>query len=295
MTTPVSRPMRATDAFGYALAAALQWRLLLVWTIGLIVPTAIVAVSVRSLLGSILDYSPRSPEIARHFDLIAMSDVGASLEHGGGAAVSGAAMVAMMITLLLSPFLTGMTIAALRAERPLGFLALVQGADAWLGRMFRMLLVSLIPLGVVAGLATAAFKIAGKHAQKAILESQADRASSVATIVTLLLFVIVHATIEAGRAELATDEQLRSAWRAWFRGVKRTIERPLAVLGLYLGPTLVAFAVALVLVLVRVRVTPSSGGKWVIAFIITQLAVAAIGWGRASRLFALASITKPRA
>jgi hypothetical protein len=98
--------------------------------------------------------------------------------------------------------------------------------------------------------------------------------------------------VEAGRAELAADERLRSAWRAWIRGVRLTLRQPLPVLGRYIGATLVSLLVASVLLLIRLRlVGGSSGGFW-LGFVVTQLAVAALGWGRASRLFALTTLIR---
>lgn len=286
---------RATALFGGALAAALQWRLLVVWTLGVLLPTLLLWIPTWRMTGGLLDFSPAAAGAAHHFDMIVMSDLGVALGKGGGA-LAGASLSAVLVMLLVSPFLAGVTAAAARhpaGEAPLGFVALVQGGDAWYGRMFRLALVSLVPLGVAGAIASVAFKVAGKSAELAIYESQANRASHVATLIAVVVFVLLHATVEAGRAQLIADPRLRSAWRAWARGVKATVRRPLGVLGLYVGVTLVSLVVAMVLLMLRIRVVPAELGAFWVAFILTQLGAAAIGWGRAARLFALAALFTP--
>jgi hypothetical protein len=50
--------------------------------------------------------------------------------------------------------------------------------------------------------------------------------------------------------------------------------------------------VAIAFLLVRIRVPGATAGGFVIAFLLTQAAVAAIGWGRALRLFALIGVAE---
>jgi hypothetical protein len=274
-----------------ALAGALEWRLLVLWTLGIILPTAVATVPVWRVLSIALDKSPHASDIARRFDLLAFQDIAAAFERSGPA-LGGAASLATLLTFLLSPLLAGASLAAARADQPLGFAALLQEGIAWYGRMFRMLVVSLLPLAAVGAVASIAFHGAHKYGDRAIFESQATWALRGAWVVTLAVFVVVHATVEAGRAELGADDRLRSAWRAWFRGVRLMMRRPLSVVGLYLGVTLTSGLVAAVLLLIRLRLTGASVGGFFIGLVVTQLAVAALGWGRASRLFALARLAR---
>jgi hypothetical protein len=287
---------RAGALFGGALTTALQWRLLAVWAVGLLLPTLLVWLPLWRALGGILDLSPRAAELAQRFDLLAAEDVSVALGKAGGA-LGGAMLPATILALLLAPFLAGVTATAARraGEAPLGVVELVQGGVAWYGRMFRMALVALVPLGAVGVIASLAFKLAGKRAETAVLESQATNASHAATLVVVIFFVLAHATIEAGRAQLVADPALRSAWRAWVRGLGATVRQPLAVLGLYVGITLVSLVVAAVPLLLRIRVAPAGAATFWIAFLLTQLGVAAIGWGRAARLFALVGLTPVQA
>ncbi len=54
-TKPVAR-------LGAALIAALQWRVVVLWTIGLLLPTLVVWLPLWRTLGGIFDWSPRAPE-----------------------------------------------------------------------------------------------------------------------------------------------------------------------------------------------------------------------------------------
>jgi hypothetical protein len=279
--------------FADALAGMLQWRLLVLWVVALLLPTLAVYLPIAAFLGPLLDWSPRAAELARRFDMLAFEDIGYAFQHSGGAAVGGGMMLGSILTVVLSPLLAGMMVTAARhAERPLGFVALAAGALAWYGRMFRLWLVSLVPLAVAGGVAAGLFKLAQKHGEAVVTEAQANRGQWAAMIAALVLFVVVHATIEAGRAQLGANESLRSGWRAWLRGVRLTFRRPVAVLGLYLGVTLVSWLVASVLLLVRIRIAGANAALFWLGVVVTQLGVAAIGWGRGARIAALMTLAR---
>jgi hypothetical protein len=277
--------------FGEALTGALQWRLLVVWIVGLLLPTAVVAMPLWRTIGSVFDFSPHAAEIARRFDLLAIEDLGVVLGRNA-ASVSGAMTASMLLmTLALAPLLAGVTLTAAGARQPLGLVALLQGGVAWYFRMLRLSLVSLVPLGVlVGGLSAAGFALAKKHAEKALTQTSAESGTTWAMVLTLVVFVLVHATVEAARAQYLADERLRSGWRAWVRGVRQLLRRPVAVVALYAGPSLLGLVAAALLLLVRVRISAASFGGFLVGFVLVQLAVAAVGWGRASRLFALSAL-----
>jgi hypothetical protein len=226
--------------------------------------------------------------------MLAFEDLGMAFARSA-APVAGAIMAAALALALLQPFLAGITAAAARQPfEPLGVRALLERGMAFYGRMFRLMLLSLLPLVVVVGGVSAAASAPSpaSSSKHAVLESHANRIGHVSTLLTLLAFIVVHATVEAARAQLAADERLRSAWRAWVAGVRLLVRRPLALLGLYLAPTLVSLAVAFVLLVVRIQLVGASAVVFWLAFLVTQLAVAAVGWGRAARLFALTDLLR---
>jgi len=206
--------------------------------------------------------------------------------------LAGAGAAATIVALSLYPLLTGMMLSVANGARASRAAELVQNGVAWYGRALRSWLVSAIPWGVAGGFTALAFKVARGSIDRAVLESQANWATRSATLVAVLLFVLAHATVEAGRAELAADERRRSAFRAWIAGLRHIVERPLALLGFYLGVTLASLLVASVLALLRIRVVGSSAPTFWLGVVLTQLAVAAIGWGKASRIMALTALAR---
>jgi hypothetical protein len=187
-----------------------------------------------------------------------------------------------------------MTIHAARATRRPGFTDLLAGGAQEYARMFRMLVWSVVPLAIAGILAGIAFKVAGKAGESAILESDAERASHIAMIVAGVVFALVHATIDAGRALLANERRRRSAIVAWWGGVKLMVRRPLSLLGVYVVVTGVGLLLAGLLALARLHVPALGAGGTAGAFLLTQLAVLVLGWMRSARLFAMMALVRAR-
>jgi hypothetical protein len=283
--------MNPTRPFGFstvarAARAALQWRLLLLWSAVLLLPTALLALPVWQLLGANLDHSVHAAALARELDLSALADLIASASRGAPL-LTDLALVALGVTLLLSPLLSGMVVSAARAPQVLGFRGLVGGALAEYPRMLRMLLVALVPFGLAAALGSAAMDAAGDYAGHAVLESDAELAGYAALLVSGLLFVLAHASVDAGRAALATDRRRRSALVAWWGGCKMLLRRPLATLGAYLGISVAGLLGAALLGLARIEVPPLGAAGIVGAVLLTELVVMTLAWMRGARLFAL--------
>jgi hypothetical protein len=70
------------------------------------------------------------------------------------------------------------------------------------------------------------------------------------------------------------------------------VRRPLATLGAYGVITLAGLALAGVVALVRIRVAPIEGWSFLAALALTQLAVMAVAWMRAARLFAVIALVR---
>ena len=274
--------------------AALQWRLLLWWAVLLLLPTLAAALPVWRMLVANLDHSLYAAQLASKLDLLAIADLGNSAAERYGAAMGSGGIVALGLTLLLSPLLAGMSIHAARATRRPGFMDLLAGGAHEYARMFRMLLWSVVPLAVAGIVAGIAFKLAGKSAETAILESDAAHATHVAMAVAALAFALMHASVDAGRALLANERRRRSAIVAWWGGVKLLVRRPFSVLGVYAAITIAGLLLAALVALARLHVPALGAGGTVGAALLTQLAVLVLGWMRSARLFALMALTRAR-
>jgi hypothetical protein len=294
-STHVANPggrYRAATAMRAA-GAALQWRLLAMWVIVLLIPTALSALPAWQLLSASLDHSVHAAELATRLDLVALSDLlVASGRNGTG--IAAGSRLALLLTLLLSPLLAGMAIHAARAQQTPGFSALLAGGVQEYARLLRMLLWAIVPLAVVAGLGGIGFALAGKAAEHAVLESSASHARIVAMCVAGLLFVLADASLDAGRAVLASDRRRRSAVVAWWSGFKLLCRRPLATLSTYLGITVAGLALAALLVVARLNLPALGASGFLGAFALTQLVVAVLAWMRSARLFAMLELVRDR-
>ena len=184
-----------------------------------------------------------------------MFEAFAPIVEGPGAALAGAGIASLLIALLLSPWLTGMVVASIRAGDTLRFGNLLQFGLREYGRMARMLLWAR---------RAARHRVRDLRRRDAIGREQAgrtrdpadrrgqrvahrdDRAGGV-------VFVLAHATVEAGRGMLAADPSQRSAVKAWWRGMKLLVRRPVAVLVVYLGTLLAGEGLALALGFARTQ------------------------------------------
>ena len=271
--------------------AAVQWRLLLLWLLIMLIPATVVALPLWRMLSDLLDTSVHAAEWAQHFSDIMFNDLAFSLsEHS--AWLGATALLGLVLTLLLSPFLDGMIVGSGRAGRALGFGSLLQNGFVEYGRMFRIMVWSLVPYAIVMGVAAMGSHMADKHADKAVLESQVDMYASIAHWVLLIVFVVVQSIVESARAAFIADTGLRSATRALGRGIRQLLRRPLRTLLFYLVVTVVGLLLASVFGVARIHVTAFGLFGFLLALVLSQLVVLTVGWMRTARLFALAEVAR---
>lgn len=286
LKTPV-----AAGSLAFACRHALQWRLLLLWTLMLTLPTLIVTLPIWTVMHEAFDYSVYADQIAARFEIMAMGDFVSILQQKSPL-VNLAGLAAIICTVLLSPFLTGMAITALRAEKAAGFAALIEGGVKEYGRMLRLLIVGLIPIGLAGAAVAGMHKAISKYSDKAILESETDVAFYFFLALALLLLVIAHASVDAGRAQFALDTHRRSAFKAWWAGIKMVFTRPLTSLGFYLGISLLGLALVAGLIWLRINVPHVELGGFLFALLVMQLMMAVVAWMRNARLFALVAVAR---
>jgi hypothetical protein len=106
------------------------------------------------------------------------------------------------------------------------------------------------------------------------------------------LLVVAHLTVDAARARLAASPERRSALLAWLSGTWLVIRHPLRTGAATLAGLLCGPAVAFLLLGLRERLPGGPGWAVVAGVLLAQLAAAAVGWGRAVRLVALARIAR---
>lgn len=271
-----------------AAVAAMQWRLLLLWVLLLLIPTAIVSLPFWRALSGAIDHSMHVQAWATRFSASMFGDAMSAIHAKGW--LDGLALLALVFTVLMSPFLNGMVVGSGRAARVLGFRHLLQCGIVEYGRMFRLMLWSIVPYVSVLFLIGAAMQKARDIGRQAVFQADADKASHIVMFVAVVLFVMAQALVESGRAAFIVDTGLRSATRALGRGIMQLLRRPFSTLLSYLLISIIGYAIALALGIGRIN-TPALGVVGlVLAIALAQLIVLVIGWVRVARLYALAEV-----
>ncbi|HEX7340665.1 MAG TPA: hypothetical protein VF269_00160 [Rhodanobacteraceae bacterium] len=279
-------------AFPKALWMALQWRVMLIWIVLMALPTLIVALPVGHALGALLDHSLASTALAQKFHGLQGGDALFLLMQHDGAAIGGATLAGLIVTLLLSPFLTGVVVTAVRGPRRSTLGELMHGGLAQYWRMLRLMLWSLVPYIIALIIGSVAYSMAGAHAAQAILQSSADRGYHAALILLLVLLVLTNAIMEASRAQVAAEGSMHSATRAFGRGIAMLVRRPLATLGLYLGTSIIGFVLAGLVGMLRIHTNSAGAAGLIVAIVLTQLIVIILTWMRLARIGALAMLAR---
>lgn len=274
-----------------AARAALQWRLLLIWVLLMLIPVAMICVPLWQMLSAGLDHSVHAAALAQQLDMVAFTDL-MSMHGKNAMAFNTAGVLALVATLLLSPFFSAMGANAARAPAALPVRELVAGGLSGYPRMLRMLLWSIVPLGVAAGLGGAAMDAAAEHGLSAITASDAGLWSNLAMGLTGVLLLLAHASVDAGRAQFAIERRRSSAVKAWWAGCKMIARRPLHGLGVFILIALAGMALAGLLAVARLNLSGATLGGFIGGALLVLLTVAVMGAMRSARLFALTALAR---
>jgi len=269
-----------------------QWRYLVVFPVVMLVPVGLSMAPVSGFLGGLFDHSPRTDLVAR-LDSSAFTEVMRQMREPDAATIYAGTHAAMVVALILAPLLAGAAAAMARhhkAHLQLG--ALLGGAGGMYAKMLRMALVAVLPLGLAGAGAGLAFHLAGKSGEHATLETSADGATHWATAVSVLLVWLAHVTVESGRAHLAAQPERKSAFLAWWSGVRLAIRRPAKVFAVCSLTSVLGVGGALLVTALRFRITEGGVATIALGFLLGQVAVMAIAWGRSSRLVGLVEIIR---
>lgn len=272
-----------------AARAALQWRLLLLWTMALLLPTLLLALPFWSHFSASFDYSVHAAELAQRLDLSNVADLMTDPARNPVAMKLGAG-AAVVMTLLLSPLLTGAVACAARVEGRPAMRALFAGAVADYPRMFRMLLWAVVPLGAALAVSSSLRQLADSGADNAITPDDGAYLRAAAGVATALLLAFALATLDAGRAVLAADRRRKSAVVAWWHGLRLMARRPGAMLGSYAAISVAGLAAAAALGLARIHLPHAGAAGFLFALLLTQLIALLLAWMRGARLFAMIAI-----
>jgi hypothetical protein len=130
------------------------------------------------------------------------------------------------------------------------------------------------------------------HGKNAMAFTTAGVLALLVTLLTGVLLALAHASVDAGRAQLAIERRRRSVVKAWWAGCGMLWRRPLHGLGAYLAIGVAGLGLAGALAIARLNVSGASLGGFLAALLLVQLTVAVLGWMRSARLFALVALAR---
>jgi hypothetical protein len=285
--------MSTVQSWRDAFARGAQWRYLLVYVAGTLIPALVLCAPVHGFLEALFDHSTREVEIVQRLDSAAFFDVVKQLTAPEGPNLHGAMHTMVLIALfLVGPALAGAAAAVADRDTPPRIRELLAAAGAYYPRMLRMVFVSIVPLGIAIALSAAVLHFARRSEAHAVLESAATRTSVIAGIGVAVLVWMAQSTVEVARAVLVAEPERRSAFLAWWRGVRFFARRFPRVLGLCAATTLIALAIALAVTALRLRFTVTGPALIALEFVLAQAAIAVLGWGRSSRLAGLVDMLR---
>ena len=267
----------------------MQWRLWLLWIGASLGCALIAALPAWNWLADALNHSVHARAIANGEAPTLLLDLMMSRNAPLGV-LGESTTIAAILMLLLSPLLAGATLTAIRSRNRPGFGDLLRGAIGEYGPLLRMLLWSVVPLGAALMVMTVLVGANESAHADAIDGSGLASGRKIALLVGAVLFVLAHASLEAGRGWLATDGRLRSALKAWWRGLKLLCRRPVAVLLAWLVTTVLGLALALSFAWLRQFAGGAGLGGFLLAMLLGCGIAAALAWGRIARLYAMSAL-----
>lgn len=285
--------MTAGDSIRTGFRRATRWRLLLLCALLSAVPAALATLPVHRFLSGLLDHAPRAALLAAGLEGSWLPDLARALaEDPRGQAIPGGILAALLVALLLSPALAGAMLAEAGSDHPLRFRPLLTGVGRFYGRMFRMVVVAAIPLGLAAALAVLLSRAADRAAARAVTEAAAASGGRGALAAMAVLFFVAHLTVDAARARMASRPDRRSALVAWFSGTWLVLRRPVQALAIGLAGAIAGPVLGLLVMAIRERLPAGPGWAVVAGVLLAQLAAVAVGWGRAVRIAGLTRLSR---
>lgn len=274
-----------------AMRRAFQWRLLMLSPVALLVASAATLFAFSQFFGELLSHSPRWRELTS-LDSSALANMLKGFGTPAGDAIPTAIETSLVLALVFAPLLAGAALVVADAAARPRLRELLAGAGAYYPRLLRMQIAALVPLGLAGIVISVVNKWATRVSDAATSDTATHTSGRIALVVAIVLVFLAQLVVDAGRARMAAEPARRSAVRALWAGVKLVVKRPRHALSLGVTTMVVALLAAAVLLVVRQQIAQTSGAAILVAFLIAQLAVAAVAWGHAAKLCGLVEIAR---
>jgi hypothetical protein len=288
---------RLNSALQRAARRALQPRLLVLFVLGMAIPTMLFALPVSFFLGGELNHSPAAATLASSIglgaliDLIDAPDMSFSLLYA-------VVVPPLFVMLLISPWLNALALGAARLSRSSGFRALISAANAAYWPMVRIGLFGLLPIVLALVVGQIAAGAVARYDAHAVLQSSVEHLMLMARLFAMLLVALAQSSIEVGRAVLVAHPRRRSVVRAWWAGLAFLRRHPLYLFGGWLLVTVPSLLLAAALMVLRTNLDQGSFPGLVLALVLAEGCVLVLAFMRYARLFLLvdllAQVSAPR-
>ncbi|WP_148289858.1 hypothetical protein [Ideonella sp. B508-1] len=273
---------------GRALRRMAQWRLLLAWWAVLTLPAIVVGLPVWQALSRQLDHSLLAPTLARSLDPALLAEaLGQVFMAPSVVPVPVLGAMGLVWTLLFTPWLTAMAGVAARQPQVLRWHDLLRAGLADYGRMGRALVWGGVLLILAMAVGNGLTHLAERRSEHMVLQSDALFWERLGQGLTWFLALLALASAEAGRAVLVLEPRRRSAVLAWWRGLRMLLADRGRALGLFLGLSLLAALGLALCTGLRWCLDSLPSGGLALAWLLGQLGLLLLVWGRCARLCAV--------
>jgi hypothetical protein len=290
-TSSTAVALKFLPNLGQAMRRALQWRLLLWWLVLMLIPTLVMLLPMWQLLSAQFDHTLHAADWAQRWDFVMLGDLVGVINAQQGLLAAAGNTSALLLVILI-PLLNGLFIAASRSPKPLGMGEMLREGLRHYWRMLRLMIFGLIPIAIGLVVFRLLNKGVSNYAEHATLASQVDHWKWAATTVGVIVFAIANASVDAARASLALEPARRSAFLAWWRGLKLVLRHPLRSAVLYLGVTAIAAIALAILFILRFHLGSATFFGLVLGLLIAQILTVIVAWMHYARQFGMLELTR---
>jgi magnesium-transporting ATPase (P-type) len=232
-------------------------------------------------LHSTLDRSLYAGELSRRFDATVFMELLSKPEVSPAPWVAGSAVLGV-IFLFYMIFLAGGILAVYREDRKLTRGQFFESCGDFFWRMVRVLLCSIIPIGIVFALLSRVRSVSGKMASNAPREMQGFWVQVLGTLLCLVLALFVRAWFDVAQARTVI-ERVRGMFKLSCRTFMLAVRNLPRLLSIYLTTTLVCALVAVAGWKLWLNIPHNSFGRsWLLLEGVTLVMVGIRLWQRAA-------------
>lgn len=236
------------------------------------------------VLHSSLGRSLYAGELSRRFDATVFIELLSKPEVSPAPWVAGSVVVGV-IFLFYMIFLSGGILAVYREDRKLTRGQFFESCGDFFWRMVRLLLCSIIPIGIVFALLLWVGSVSGKMASNAPREMQGFWVQVGGTLLCLVLVLFVRAWFDLAQARTVVD-RVRGMFKLSLRSFVLALRNLPRLLSIYLATTLVCALVVIAGWELWLNIPHKSFGRsWLLLEVVTLVMVGIRLWQRAATVF----------